>query len=415
MRLTHIDNACCIYESQGFKLLADPWLTDGAFEGSWCHYPPLVTTFQDVKDVDALYISHLHPDHYDEKILQQFRKDIPVIILDKEPNFLKKKLTEIIGFTNLLLVKDTETITIGPMEVTVYAPFVKHPFDHSSLGNFIDSAIVVKSNGKTILNANDNTPDVAIAKRLYEDHGKFDIVQLKDSLAGAYPSCFTNLTDKEKLSEADRLIKRQLRAMCEVAKELKAEWFQPFAGDYQLGGRLMVKNKFLGVAGKKYAASFIASNGLKPLILNEKGSFDLITGELQASYRPNLISYSSWLERVKTIRFDYELQPDVTMADMSDKLDKARMKLGAFQDRHNYYPNTEVSVNGYTFYMGNAITSSLGSPNRIEFTMDNRALLGVLERRYHWNNLEVGCHIEMNRIPNVYDPDLVNAMCFFHG
>lgn len=411
MKLTHMDNACCIYESRGFKLLCDPWLTDGAFEGSWYHYPPLVTTFDQVKDVDALYVSHLHPDHYDEVTLKQFRKDIPVIILDKEPNFLKRKLTSVIGFTNILAVKDGETITIGPMEVTVYAPFCKHPFDDSSIGNLIDSALVVKADGKTILNANDNTPDVSSGKMLFERHGDFSVAQLKDSLAGAYPSCFVNLTDEEKLSEANRLVKRQLTAMCEVAKELKAEWFQPFAGDYQLGGKLADKNKFLGVAGKKFSAEFIASQGIKPLVLNEGGSIDLNNGELNAAYRKYVVPYDKWLEKVKQIKYDYELESEVEIEALYPALRSARNRLQDFQAKYNYYPDLTVSVNGYYFYMGN---KSPTSGSYIEFTMDNRALRGVLNRYYHWNNLEVGCHIDIKRWPNKYDPDLVNAMCFFY-
>jgi len=421
MKLTHIDNACCIYESKGYKLLADPWLTDGAFEGSWFHYPPLVTTFEDIKDVDALYISHLHPDHYDETILKQFRRDIPILVLDHGANFLIKKLTAL-GFTHLNKLKDKQTAIMGPMEVTLYAPFVSHPFDNSNLGNFIDSAMVVEAEGKVVLNANDNTPDKAAGKMLYDRHGKFSVVQLKDSLAGAYPSCFTNLTSDQKLSEAKRLINRQLIAMCQVADTMKAEWFQPFAGDYTLGGRLADKNPYLGVAGKQYSAQFIASRysekyGIltKPLILNERGSLDLVTGELLSSYRNSIISYEKWLERAKQIKYPYELDPTVSMDDLTDKLNTARERLAKFQDKHHYYPNLVISINGYKFFMGDEKMNFMNSkPNRIEFTLDNRALSGVLDRRYHWNNLEVGCHIEMKREPNVYDPDLVNAMCFFH-
>lgn len=409
MKLTQIDNACCIYEANGFKLLCDPWLTDGGFEGSWYHYPPLTTTFNHVKDVDALYISHLHPDHYDETILKQFRKDIPVIILDKEPNFLKRKLESVIGFTNLIPVQDGKTITIGPMEVTVYAPFVNHPFDHSSLGNFIDSAIVVEANGKVILNANDNTPSEESAKMLREKHGPFSVAQLKDALAGAYPSCFLNLSDQEKLSEVQRLIKRQLTAMVVVAKILETEWFQPFAGDYQLGGFLNKKNRFLGVPGKEYSARFIANAGIKPLVLSEQGSIDLVTGELKAPFRKNVIPYEKWCESVSQLRYKWELDPEVTYEELLPNLIKARNRLHAFQDKHNYYPAIKIHVNDFVFDM------SLSNPvNYVKFIMDNRVLARILDRRGHWNNYEVGCHIDVERVPNIYDPDLVNAMCFFH-
>lgn len=414
MKLTHIDNACCIYESNGFRLLCDPWLTDGAFEGSWMHYPPLSTRIADVVNSDALYISHLHPDHYDPATLKHFRRDIPIIVLDHGSNFLHKMLQSE-GFNNLVKVKDKQSVVIGPMEVTVYAPFTKHPFDNSELGNFLDSAIVVETNGKVILNANDNTPSVESARALRENHGRFTVAQLKDSLASAYPSCFINLSVQEKLSEANRLIKRQLTAMCEVAKELETEWFQPFAGDYQLGGYLADKNRFLGVAGKQYSAQFIASRGIKPLILNEQGSIDLVTGELKASYRENIIPYETWINLVSKKKFDYELEPEVGVAELKSKIVLAFDKLAKFQEKFNYYPDINVWVNGVCKYLGKqkGTTVRLDVP-QITFRMDNRLLLRILDRKSHWNNAEVGCHIEIERVPNVYDPDLVNAMCFFH-
>lgn len=415
LKLTHIDNACCIYESQGFKILCDPWLTDGAFEGSWYHYPPLHTTFETVKDVDALYISHLHPDHYDEKTLKQFRKNIPIIFLDRKPNLLKRKLTEL-GFNNLMLMVAKEKASIGPFEITMYGPFCNHLFDESELGNFLDSSIVVESNGKVILNANDNNPDLSSARYLHSRHGNFDIVQLKDSLAGAYPSCFSNLNGYTKFAEAKRLINRQLSAMIEVAKELKANWFQPFASDYQLAGKLIDKNLYLGISAKQYSAQLIANAGIKPIILNEGGSIDLVTQEVKVPYRKNLIGYQDWIQIVKNVKFDYELQLNPDHDVLKTKVAKAFDRLNKTQEKLNYYPELIISVNGMEKYLGKEQTSThfLKKIDYTGFSLDPRALDGVLDRRYHWNNLMVGCHIEIERDPNVYQPDLEILMSYFH-
>ena len=92
MKFTFIANACGIFTfSCGTRLLMDPWLDDGVFEGSWCHYPPLRTTHQDLQDVDAIYLSHIHPDHYDERFFD-YPKDIPIFILKSKYNFLYKNL-----------------------------------------------------------------------------------------------------------------------------------------------------------------------------------------------------------------------------------------------------------------------------------------------------------------------------------
>ena len=100
-----IANACGIFTgSEGTTILCDPWLVDGVFEGSWCHFPPLSTRIDDVKNVDAIYISHLHPDHFDERHFD-FSKDKPLIVLDHGPNFLIKKLEYVLPEIEKLIEK----------------------------------------------------------------------------------------------------------------------------------------------------------------------------------------------------------------------------------------------------------------------------------------------------------------------
>ena len=52
----------------GFKILQDPWLIDGAYYGSWVHYPTfnLDTNLEEINSYNAIYVSHIHPDHCDD-------------------------------------------------------------------------------------------------------------------------------------------------------------------------------------------------------------------------------------------------------------------------------------------------------------------------------------------------------------
>lgn len=55
MKFEFIGNACGIFiGSKGTKLLCDPWIVDGVFEGSWFHYPPLKTKIEDLQSVDCI-------------------------------------------------------------------------------------------------------------------------------------------------------------------------------------------------------------------------------------------------------------------------------------------------------------------------------------------------------------------------
>ena len=200
MKVKFIANACAIFESsEGTKILSDPWIVNGVFEGSWCHFYKLETKIEDLQNVDAIYVSHIHPDHYDEPNFS-FPKNIPIFVLDHGFNFLHKKLTKK-GYTNLIKIKDRQSNVFKDFKVTLFAPFVKHSFypENTKLGNLIDSTMALESDGQVVLNANDNTPDHDACWNLKKIFGKIDFAMLNYNNAGPYPSCFNNLTDEEKI------------------------------------------------------------------------------------------------------------------------------------------------------------------------------------------------------------------------
>jgi len=165
MKFEFIGNACGIFHGdEGTKILCDTWIENGIFEGSWCHYPPLRTKPEDLAEIDAIYISHLHQDHYDERYFN-FSLDIPIFVLDRNPNYLIKTL-EKAGFSNLIYIKNDETVVFKEFEITLYAPFAKHIFYHAAIGNLLDSAMVIKNGKQIAFNANDNTPTVEYCQKL---------------------------------------------------------------------------------------------------------------------------------------------------------------------------------------------------------------------------------------------------------
>jgi len=64
----------------GTQILCDLWLTNGAYIGSWHHWPRLEgDEFESVpaKQWDAVYISHLHPDHFDRRFVADLGRRQP--------------------------------------------------------------------------------------------------------------------------------------------------------------------------------------------------------------------------------------------------------------------------------------------------------------------------------------------------
>ena len=76
MRISFLASATVLIETRGLKILTDPWLCDGAFYGSWCHYPPVDIDRIDFGEIDYVYLSHVHPDHLDPATFARIQNPI---------------------------------------------------------------------------------------------------------------------------------------------------------------------------------------------------------------------------------------------------------------------------------------------------------------------------------------------------
>lgn len=429
MKLTFIDNACCIVEADGFRILTDPWLSEGAFEGSWYHYPPIQVCPEDVADVDAVYISHLHPDHYDPKTLRALRKDLPIIVLDYDRNFLHRML-ERDGFHNLFPLKPEETKSLGPFQLTMYPPFSRDVFHEATIGNIYDSALVFQWKDFSIFHGNDNNPTLEAAQALRQKHGKFNLAQLKYNAASPYPACFMNLSEEKRLAEAERICARNLDHLVEICRILEPEYVMPFAGSFILAGKQHEKNRYLGTCSWDTAAAFVRKKipGQNTLVMNEKQSFDLARKRLS----PEAYTPIPWEERfaylekhLRTIRYPFEQDsPEKAAQDIQASLVEARRNLWAAQKRYDYVPKHHVYIELETGFFHIDLSKSdpefLGTNAPfhrpyLRCRMDSRLLRRILSRQAHWNNAEIGCHIDFYREPDIYEPDLHVMLSFLHG
>jgi L-ascorbate metabolism protein UlaG (beta-lactamase superfamily) len=274
MKIRMISNATCIYEHDGYRILSDPWLTEPIFHGSWYHDYPLITKPEDVLDMDALYISHIHSDHCDPETLKHFRKDIPIFVLEEKTHFLPKHLAKM-GFTNVDTLEENIVYDYGPFGVLMFAPFTKHPYYECEIGNIVDSAVLFEVGGKTVLNCNDNMLSVEKALELKSRFGQIDVAQLNYNNAGPYPACFNNLTIEEKKREHELCIATNLYHLLKVARALGPRLVMPFAGAYKLGGGKEHLNEFLGTTTVDYTCEYLEGFDFKTLNLKENDEYEV--------------------------------------------------------------------------------------------------------------------------------------------
>jgi UDP-MurNAc hydroxylase len=416
-----IGNACGIFTGRdGTRVLCDPWIANGVFEGSWYHYPPLTTTPDDVLHVDALYVSHLHPDHFDERFFH-FRKDIPILVLEHGHNFLRRKLLEL-GYTNLILIKDAETVSFKEFSITLFAPFTRNNFHDAEIGNLIDSAMVIECDGVTAFNANDNTPTPETCAALRERFGTIDLAMINYNAAGPYPASFSNLSDLEKRSEHERVLDRNISYMHSLVETLQPRMVLPFAGAYILGGQLSRLNDYLGTTTWDVCAAELNKAGLtatKTLCLRENDILDIGSGQPNRPY----VALSSdhlrnYITQIANDHYPYEddqlpdlkqLQTDLELA--SNRMRERMARIGITSECLISIAVNDIGVQIHPIF---STEFSANQTPRLDCALDLRLLRRILDRSSHWNNAEIGCHIEFNRVPNIYQPDLHTALQFLH-
>ncbi|MBU3577160.1 MBL fold metallo-hydrolase [Polynucleobacter sp. UK-Kesae-W10] len=418
-----IANACGIFIGKnGTQILCDPWLVDGVFDGSWCHFPKLKTTINDVKNVDAIYISHLHPDHFDERNFD-FEKSMPLIVLDHGPNFLIKKLTAL-GYKNLIKIKNEETINFREFKLTMFSPFAKHNFHDATIGNLIDSALLISCDGVSAINANDNTPTIESASMLREKYGPITLAMLNYNAAGPYPSCFDNLTEEEKIAENDRVLERNFNHVKSIIDAMKPKYMLPFAGAYVLGGDLHYKNKYLGTTTWDECAKWLETKNIEPtkvILLRENDTLDIEYGVADKKYEPiNLEEMRRYIkDDLSKIKYPHQLEPTPNKEQLIADIEKAakgmKERMGRFGVSSTFNVVLDVFGERYSIYptfKHLQMDEEVG--DKLECKLDERLLRNILDRKSHWNNAEIGAHVSLNRSPNKYEPDLHTGLQFFH-
>ena len=204
MKVKYIYSACLEINCSGFKILTDPWFTNGIYDGSWFKFPE-IDPFDYIEKPDLIYISHIHPDHYDpiflKKLMEKFG-EIPIFIPDLKKNYLLFK-GKFDGFN----LQPKRYFKNSKVELFI---------EEQLTGSFsdIDSAILVKDlkTNHVILNTNDciiNEKHFKKLKKIINSiTDKLDVLALGYTGAGAYPQTYFNQEDELKILKKEADIKK---------------------------------------------------------------------------------------------------------------------------------------------------------------------------------------------------------------
>ena len=171
----------CLSNTRGKKLLLDPWLSGSCYWRSWWHFPPAHNIDAILDEIDFIYLTHEHFDHFHYPSMRRFSKDIPIYVADFPTKGMVGGL-ESLGFKHIYPLAHGETTTLGDdLKLTSYQ---SRWLD--------DSAIVVETNDTALLNMNDAKFPDEVLKKLSSKHGGIDFMFKSHSSAQAYPHRYTS-------------------------------------------------------------------------------------------------------------------------------------------------------------------------------------------------------------------------------
>ena len=171
--INYLSHASVSIKTKHNHLIIDPWLIGSCYWRSWWNYPPVDRDSVDNLKVDAIYITHVHWDHWHGPSLKKLFSKDTLIITHDEPN--KRSVNDLkeIGFKNIKLLKHGEAFELGDIKITPY-----------QFGLFLnDSAIVVETSEMKMLNANDCKIAGAALRSIIKRHGPFDFALRSHSSA----------------------------------------------------------------------------------------------------------------------------------------------------------------------------------------------------------------------------------------
>lgn len=405
----YIYSACIKTITPDVTILHDPWFTEGIYDGSWYHFPKVNSPLDSVGDCDLIYVSHIHPDHYDSAFLRTYFARYgtkPLIIADHAPNHLLRKMRSD-GFSPMVL---TDPMARGTTTVTII------PHKTGSVSD-IDSAIIIEYSDPDkkrhcVVNANDIIFDEEMRRRLKDSAGDVDILLCGYTGAGPYPQTYFDLQDPQLVMESEKKKHAFFERYKLLTSTINAKTNIPFAGKYVLGGPLAKMNAFRGVSDPVEVLAFDPN----ALVLADNGAWIdtrtfKATGLRKKPY--DEVQIHDRLSEIDHLTMNYErLIPESEIPQLpltrllAIAASNARKKSECDEDYYFCFslPNNQRAVVNANRSSNDAVRfvdpdTELPRP-RSEIYIDPRYLFGLLTHIYHWNNAEVGSQYQTRRHPN---------------
>lgn len=412
MQVRYLYSACVVIETSDVRVLCDPWFTPGVYDGSWFQWPVIEDPLAKIGPVDLIFVSHIHPDHYDPDFLRLYLREFPqagIIIGRQTPPVLERKL-KADGFTFSLI----EDLQIGSTTI--------HVIPNRGRIQNIDTALVVRQEAKSVVNLNDNPYDEAQVSAIQSIcGGSPTLALLPCGGATAHPQTYLFPSEAALLEAAEQKERHYLDIFHQYIATLAPDAVLPFAGKYWLGGPLATLNRHRGIPDPVKAA---AEAGAVAFVLSDGGDaiFDLdtMTASSVRTEPYDMAVVDQYLAKLDFPGYAYqrEIRPDPGRSLPLERLLNAACRRARsdfpISSSHWICMKTREDEAFLCFDVAGSddvarldaheITQKCNP--RLEIYIDHRYLFGLLTRLYNWSNASIGSQYFCKRTPDIFDRNI---------
>ncbi len=261
MKITHLSNSFQIIAAGGTTLVCDPWV-GMANEGGWHSYPEYEPSALHalVAKADAVYISHLHADHYDPAFLRASGLANKTFLIKRFDNGTLRRRLEALGGT-VIELEGFAPHPCGALEITIVPQMTSNSDAlEDEVGYDLDTSLIVHDGRFTFFNQVDNplTLENFGEVRAFIDarYGALDVACFMTGAASGYPQSFTAI---DRVAERERVIRQSLEKFSLILDVMRPTHYFPAGGTYIVPGRYHNLNTL--VAQPDVARLFVTVNG----------------------------------------------------------------------------------------------------------------------------------------------------------
>jgi L-ascorbate metabolism protein UlaG (beta-lactamase superfamily) len=410
--ITYISHACIRIDGEFGSLLTDPWiLNEPVYTFTTWKFPAaIVPPEQVMKNLDYLYISHAHEDHFHIPSLDLFPRDIKIII----PQFVRfaslraqtmERTLRSMGFHHIIKLKPWESISLSQN-----SRFHLVPACDTKFWDWENSGFVLEHPGLKILNMNDCPADGLTYSQIRKSFNEIDLAFIQYSGVSMFPGCY-RLTPEEMKKEASQKKAgwQQQKYMLEL---LNIKAIIPFAGDFAWLDDRMLHCNWSNRATPRLFEAFVQNNypnkNIDVHIMNPSDQWSKQTGLIRN--HPE-INWDRYLESIHQLK--KQLQPKIDninhwinasdCSNLRQRTDHYMNHINQWicQEHITFNLAIEINIEGqhsnYCFYIN--VTTEKGfklvweKPKQIAQVLYIRESLwaGILEGKLLFNTIQWAC------------------------